>query len=166
LHLRGDHSMETESEKYLTFFLDQNEYAIPVDYVREIIGMIDKTWVPRMPDYVIGLINLRGKVISLMDLRIRFQMTSKEYSPRTCIIVVEVIGEDGRKMMGLIVDSVSEVIQIEESEKEPSSNCGVGLEHDFIESVGNLKGKVILMLQMERVLNIEIMDFHEVEQKV
>jgi purine-binding chemotaxis protein CheW len=153
--------MLTQSEKYLIFSLDQEEYGLPIVYVKEINGMLPRTWVPKMPDCVVGLLNLRGKVIPLMDLRIRFHIPPKEYSSRTCIVVVEVLQEQSTKMMGLVVDSVSDVVHIEEIEKEPPSKLAMALACGFIRNVGLVKEKVVLLLEVEKVIDLEETYYHK-----
>src|SRR6187399_3751525 len=108
--------------KYLTFALGNEEYSVPVLKVREIIKIMDITAVPQVPHYVKGVVNLRGKVIPVVDLRLKFGFPPQEYSERTCIIVVEVVLSAGRPvMMGIIVDHVSEVLNVtaEEIEQTP-----------------------------------------------
>src|SRR5882762_8802825 len=98
--------------KYLTFALTQEEYGLPVLKVREIIKVMDITQVPQVPAHVRGLINLRGKVIPGIDLRLKFGFPPQDYTERTCIIVVDVDGTAGKTMMGIVVDSVSEVLSV------------------------------------------------------
>lgn len=147
--------MVNQSGKHLTFFLDKEEYGIPIINVKEIIGMMERTKVPKMPEYVVGVINLRGKVIPIMDLRLRFGMEKKEYDQRTCIIVIEVNYGESKKMMGIVVDSVSEVVNIEETEKEAPPSCGVGSESEYLDGIGKVKGKVVMMLNIGKVLDLD-----------
>ena len=105
--------------KYLTFALAQEEYGVPVLKVREIIKMMDITGVPQVPAHVKGVINLRGKVIPIVDLRLKFNLPTQDYTERTCIIVVEVELQARRIMLGMIVDYVSEVLNISTDEIEP-----------------------------------------------
>ncbi|MBN2124837.1 MAG: purine-binding chemotaxis protein CheW, partial [Deltaproteobacteria bacterium] len=115
-------AVEDREGKYLTFTLDNREYGIGILKIKEIIGMMPITPVPRTPDFVKGVINLRGKVIPVLDLRLRFGMESMEYSDRTCIIVVEIAGKAGRVMIGIVVDSVSEVLNIKGEDIEDAPN--------------------------------------------
>lgn len=147
--------MVNKSGKHLTFYLDKEEYGIPIINVKEIIGMMERTKVPRMPEYVVGVINLRGKVIPIMDLRLRFEMPQKDYDQRTCIIVIEVSVGKSKKMMGIVVDSVSEVVNIEETEKEAPPSCGIGSESEFLDGIGKVKGKVVMMLNISKVLDLD-----------
>ncbi len=104
--------------KYLTFSLKEEEYGIGILKVKEIIGMMPVTSVPRTPDFVKGVINLRGKVIPVVDLRLKFSMDSIEYTDRTCIIVVEIDSDETTLLIGIVVDAVSEVLNMKESEIE------------------------------------------------
>ncbi|MBE9541053.1 MAG: purine-binding chemotaxis protein CheW, partial [Proteobacteria bacterium] len=109
----GTISPASREGKYLTFELDGEEYGLEILKVKEIIGIMNITSVPQTPDYVKGVINLRGKVIPVIDLRLKFSMESLEYSERTCIIMVDIAGTSGKKVMvGIVVDSVSEVLNI------------------------------------------------------
>ena len=110
--------------KYLTFSLDQEEYGIGILKVKEIIGMMRITPVPQTPEYVKGVVNLRGKVIPVIDLRVRFGMAAVSYTERTCIIVVEIASSTGKLHIGTVVDSVSEVINIKGCDIEDTPAFG------------------------------------------
>ena len=149
--------MEQLGGKYLTFALGKEEYGIPIQRVKEIIGMMEITGVPRTPDFIKGVINLRGKIIPLMDLRLKFGLPEKTYSERTCIIVVEVASEEDRsvRMMGIAVDMVSEVVNIAEGDVEQPPRYGNGVDIRFLRGMGKVKGKVVMLLDMDRVLSAE-----------
>ena len=138
--------------KYLTFALAGEEYGVPVLKVREIITIMDITAVPQMPDHVKGVINLRGKVIPIIDLRLKFGLSVGGNTDRTCIIVVEVDVEAGRIMLGVIVDSVSDVLQISSEDVEPTPEFGVKLDTTYIRGVAKIKGAVKLLLDLDRML--------------
>ncbi|MGE0862586.1 MAG: chemotaxis protein CheW [Vicinamibacterales bacterium] len=138
--------------KYLTFALAQEEYGLLVIKVREIIKIMDITAVPQMPDHVKGVINLRGKVIPIIDLRLKFGLPVQEYTERTCIIVAEVEVEDRKVMLGIIVDSVSEVLNIANDEIEPAPDFGERLDTDYMQGIAKIKGKVKILLDLDRVL--------------
>ena len=145
--------MEQLSGKYLTFSLGKEEYGIPIGRVKEIIGMMEITEVPRTPPFIRGVINLRGKIIPLMDLRLKFGLQEKEYTERTCIIVVEMTGEERSiQMMGVVVDMVSEVVNITEGETEAPPQYG-GEQVRFLAGMGKVKGKVVMLLDIHRVLD-------------
>ena len=122
--------MAEKEGKYLTFSLAQEEYGIGILKIREIIGMMPVTSVPRTPGFVKGVINLRGKVIPVVDLRLRFGMAAIDYTERTCIIVVEIEGQAGTVQTGIAVDAVSEVLNIKGEEIEDAPTFGIELDTD------------------------------------
>lgn len=138
--------------KYLTFFLEGEEYGIGILKVKEIIGLMPITPVPQTPHFVKGVINLRGKVIPVIDLRLKFGMQSADYSERTCIIVVEAVTEAGSGMIGSVVDSVSEVIQVKKEDVEEPPSFGTRLQTDYILGMAKVDGKVKILLDIDRVL--------------
>lgn len=143
--------------KFLTFQLGGEHYGIEILKVQEIIGMMPVTDVPRTPDFVRGVINLRGKVIPVTDLRLKFGMQSMEYTNRTCIIVVQVSRGGREATMGLIVDEVSEVVDIEKNQLEPPPDFGHSVDVDFIFGMGKVGSRVVMLLEVDRVLsNVEM----------
>lgn len=147
--------MENNGGKYLTFVLAKEEYGIPILKVREIIKLLEITSIPRTPGYIKGVINLRGKIIPIMDLRLKFGLEEKEYNERTCIVVVEVTLNETRKLMGLIVDTVSEVANLTTDQIEPPPEYGYQNNQGFLIGVGKVKERVILLLDIERILSRE-----------
>ncbi len=141
--------------KYLTFTLDEEEYGIGILKVKEIIGMMDITSVPRTPQFIKGVINLRGKVIPIIDLRLKFEMGEIPYTDRTCIIVVEVDSEEGTILIGIVVDAVSEVLNIQEGEIEETPAFGTQLNTDYILGMAKTQGGVKILLNIDKVLSIE-----------
>ncbi len=141
--------------KYLTFTLNHEEYGIGILKIKEIMGMMPITSVPRTPDFVKGVINLRGKVIPVVNLRSKFAMDEIEDTKRTCIIVVEIEGCSGKLLMGVIVDSVSEVLNIKGEEIEDAPAFGTGLETDYILGMAKIEGGVKILLDIDRVLSAE-----------
>ena len=133
--------------KYLIFQLDNEEYGIAIPKVREILGLMDITKVPQSPDSVEGTINLRGKVIPVIDLRSKFGLARTEYNEQTCIIVVDV-----GMMMGIIVDTVSEVNDIPSTSIEPPPRSGSIIDTSFILGVGKFKDEVKILLDIDKVL--------------
>ncbi len=148
-HVRPESSKEG---KYLTFSLAGEEYGIGILKVREIIGMMPVTPVPRTPDFVKGVINLRGKVIPVIDLRLRFGLDAAAYTERTCIIVVEILGDAGAVPMGIVVDAVSEVLNIRATDIENTPAFGVKLNTDFILGMAKTDGGVKILLDIDKVL--------------
>ena len=134
--------------KFLTFQLKEEEYGLEILKVREIIGVMDITTVPQTPGYVKGVINLRGKVIPVIDLRLKFGLPSADYGRRTCIIVVNV----NLVEMGIVVDTVSEVMDIESENIEETPSFGASLNTDYILGMGKVGGKVKILLNIDKVL--------------
>jgi purine-binding chemotaxis protein CheW len=136
------------SGKFLTFFLSEEEYGFEILKVHEIIGLLPITRVPQTQQCLKGVVNLRGKVIPVVDLRLKFGMPAAEATSETCIIVVHIRGID----VGVIVDRVSEVIDIRDGEIEPAPSFGNGFNTDFILGIGNTQERVRILLNIDRVL--------------
>lgn len=147
--------MAAREGKYLTFTLDEEEYGIAILMIKEIIGMMAITPVPKTPEHVKGVINLRGKVIPVVDLRLRFGMDSIDYNERTCIIVVEIDGRAGTVMIGIVVDSVSEVLNIKGEDIEDTPTFGTKLNTDYILGMAKMEGGVKILLDIDKVLSGE-----------
>jgi len=139
--------------KYLTFALGKEGYGIQILKVREIIGYMDITSVPRTPSHVKGVLNLRGQVISVIDLRTKFGMETAQKTEETCIIVVETLQQARKISIGLIVDKVSEVLNIAEDKIEDAPNYGTTLKSDFILGMGKISNAVKILLDIDRVLD-------------
>jgi purine-binding chemotaxis protein CheW len=148
-------AMVNREGKYLTFTLAEEEYGIGILKIKEIIGMMPITSVPQTPDFVKGVINLRGKVIPVVDLRRRFGMEAIDYTERTCIIVVEIQGQAGMVMIGIVVDSVSEVLNIKKEDIEETPTFGTRLNTDYILGMAKIEGGVKILLDIDRVLSAE-----------
>lgn len=144
--------------KYLTFTLDDEAYGIGILKIKEIIGMMPVTPVPQTPAFVKGVINLRGKVIPVVELRLRFGLEAMEYTERTCIIVVEMEGQSGDVVIGIVVDSVSEVLNIKAEDIEDAPNFGTKLQTDYILGMAKMEGSVKILLDIDRVLSAEELD--------
>jgi purine-binding chemotaxis protein CheW len=145
--------MADKEGKYLTFTLTEEEYGIGILKIKEIIGMLPITSVPQTPDFVKGVINLRGKVIPVMDLRLRFGMMSIDYTERTCIIVVEISGQTGTILVGIVVDAVSEVLNIKGDDIEKTPTFGTKLNTDYILGMAKMEGGVKILLDIDQVLS-------------
>jgi purine-binding chemotaxis protein CheW len=137
--------------KYVTFFLDDEEYAVEILKVHEIIGMLPVTHVPGAPLYVLGILNLRGTVIPVVDLRTKFGMPQTEETSETCIVVVQVRGI----RMGAVVDRVSEVMDISQDEIQETPSFGVNVNTNFILGIGKSSGNVKLLLDIDEVLTTD-----------
>ena len=145
-------SSRNREGKYLTFSLGREEYGLGILKVKEIIGMMTVTTVPRTPPFMKGVINLRGKVIPVVDLRLKFEMEEVPYTERTCIIVVEIPGPREAVLMGIVVDSVSEVLNIRQSEIENAPAFGARLDTEYILGMAKIGGGVKILLDIDRVL--------------
>ena len=139
--------------KYLTFALGKEEYGLAILKVREIIGLLDITAVPQTPPYVKGVINLRGQVIAVIDLRAKFAMAPRERTEETCIIVVESQHEGTKRSTGIIVDRVSEVLNIPADKIEDPPSFGMADDADFILGMGKVGKSVKILLNIDRILS-------------
>ena len=151
----GQGTASNRTEKFLTFNLGGEQYGLEILKVKEIIGLMEITRVPRTPEYVRGVINLRGKVIPVIDLRKKFAMDSIDDTEQTCIIVVEITVENSSIQMGIIVDSVSEVLDIESSDIEETPTFGTTVSTDFIKGLAKTKGGVKIILNIDEVLSTD-----------
>jgi purine-binding chemotaxis protein CheW len=144
--------------KYLTFTLAGEEYGISILKVKEIIGLMAITMVPQTPVYVKGVVNLRGKVIPVVDIRLKFGMEAMDYTERTCIIVVEIGAHSDRIQIGIVVDSVSEVLNIKAGEIEETPNFGSRLQTDYILGMAKAGGGIKILLDIDRILRSDELD--------
>ena len=144
---------DARAGKYLTFQLVNEEFGIRVLKVREIMGIQDITAVPQTPLHVKGVINLRGKVIPVIDLRLKFGLPQTEYGQRTCIIVAQVQGEAGSILMGVVVDGVSEVLNLTSAEIEDTPDFGEESAGQYLLGMAKVKGKVKILLDIDQVLS-------------
>jgi purine-binding chemotaxis protein CheW len=142
--------------KYLTFALGEESYAVDVRKVREIIRLTDITFVPQMPACIRGVINLRGKIIPVIDLRVRFGLASAATTDKTCIVVVQIqTGTSLRRETGLIVDNVEEVMNLGASEIEATPDFGAQVNTEYLLGMAKLKGRVKMLLDLDRVLGAD-----------
>ena len=149
---------DTQKDRYLTFSLGSESYGIEIRYVIEIIGIQSITEIPELPIYVKGIINLRGKIIPVIDIRLRFKKEQEVYNDRTCVIVVEM----NSLMIGLIVDRVAEVITIPEAETVDPPQMHLGSNNRYIKKIGKVGNEVKLLLDCERLLSdTELEDISE-----
>lgn len=141
--------------KYLTFMLGEELYAVDILKVQEIIGMQSVIRMPKTPAYVRGMINLRDRVIPIIDLRLKFDMEHKEDTRRTCIIVLQVAINGRQVIIGAVVDEVSEVIDLSQNELQPAPSFGSALDTHMIIGIGRTKEKVIMLLDADTLLSTE-----------
>ncbi|MCB1305396.1 MAG: purine-binding chemotaxis protein CheW [Leptospiraceae bacterium] len=155
---------ELLTDKYLSFRLGNREFAVPVAVVIEMVAMQDFTELPEMPDFVIGVINLRGRIIPLFDMRIRFSLPDVQYTDRTCVIIAEVQG----KLVGLVVDAILDVEYIPGEEIRPAPSFEGDEVSEFVEGIGKTDDRVRILLNLEdllRRLNKEDLDLLQLPEK-
>lgn len=141
--------IEEEHEEFATFMIGEEIFGVDILKVRDIIGLSEITPVPRSPHFVKGVINLRGNIVPVVDLRLKFRMPEREYNGATVVIVVEVKG----RFIGMIVDSVADVIDIKVESIHDSPHYSANIQEDFIHSVGRKEDKLIIILDVDRILN-------------
>ena len=149
---------DARAGKYLTFQLANEEFGIRVLKVREIMGLQEITAVPQTPGHIKGVINLRGKVVPVIDLRLKFGVAAADYTQRTCIIVTQIQSESGPVMMGIVVDGVSEVLNLTGAEIEDTPDFGEEFSGGYLLGMAKVKGKVKILLDIDRVLSTQ--DLH------
>ena len=142
-----------EAVQYLTFKLAEETFALDVSKVREILEFSTVTKVPQTPDFMRGVINLRGSVVPVIDMRLKFGMSAIEQTVNTCIIVVEVVQDDDVVVLGTLADSVQEVIEMEPEQIEAAPHIGTRLHTDFIKGMGKLDGRFIMILDIDKVFS-------------
>jgi purine-binding chemotaxis protein CheW len=146
-----------EQTQYLTFMLDKEVFAIGILAIKEIIEYGSLTVVPMMPEFIRGVINLRGAVVAVMDLSARFRRRAAEVTKRTCIVIVEIETDGERQVVGVIVDAVNEVLDIPASEIEPAPAFGAKVRTEFIHGMGKVNGGFVILLNVNHVLSLDEM---------
>ncbi len=142
-------------KKYLSFMIDNEIFALDALIVQEIIEFSSVTRIPTVPNYIRGVTNLRGSIVPVIDLSVRLGKRVAPKTNRTCIIIVNVIDEGESLYVGILIDSISEVFNIDENDIEPAPSFGAGIRADFIEGMGKIKDKFIVLLNQEKVLSID-----------
>ena len=142
-----------EQGQYLTFMLSGEVFAIGILSIKEIIEYGDPTTVPMMPESIRGVINLRGAVVPVIDLSARFGRRPAQTTRRTCIVIIEVQGDDGRQVVGVIVDAVNAVLEIAAADIEPTPSFGSGIRTDFIRGMGKIDNRFVIVLNVDKVLS-------------
>ncbi len=143
------------ASQYLTYILSGDEFAVPIMQVKEIIEYREMTNVPMVPDFIRGAINLRGGVVPVIDLALKFGMTSSEITRRTCIVIMEVTLSDEDTLMGVLVDKVLQVMDIPVDDIEPAPAFGALIRTDFIRGMGKLNEQFVIILDVDRVLSVQ-----------
>ena len=144
-----------EQQQYLTFLLGDEMFAIGILSIREIIEYGFVTEVPMTPPFIRGVINLRGAVVPVVDLAVRFGRQARDNSKRTCIVIADVESANGSQQMGVVVDAVNEVLEIAQGDIEPPPEFGARIRSDFIKGMGKIGGKFVIMLDINRVLLVD-----------
>lgn len=145
----------TETTQYLTFKLDDEVFALDISQVREVLDFTAITKVPRTPDFMRGVINLRGSVVPVVDMRLKFDMSKTEQTVNTCIIIVEINIENERIVLGALADSVQEVIELGPGQIEPAPRIGTRLHTEFIKGMGKRDESFIIILDIDRIFSID-----------
>lgn len=142
-------------QQFLTLTLGEELYALPIEHIREIIEFGGLTEIPMMPDFLRGVINLRGAVVPVIDLSVRFGRERTEIGRRTCIVIVEVVQDDAAQMLGIIVDAVNEVLAVEANQVEKRPTFGARIRADFIAGILNRNDQFVIVLDIRQVLSVD-----------
>lgn len=145
----------TETTQYLTFRLEDEIFALDISQVREVLDFTAITKVPKTPDFMCGVINLRGSVVPVVDMRLKFEMTKTEQTVNTCIIIVEINVENERLILGALADSVQEVIELGPGQIEPAPRIGTRLNTEFIKGMGKRDEQFIIILDIDRIFSMD-----------
>lgn len=148
-------AVSQDQQQYLTFMLGGEVFAIGILAIKEIIEYGNLTEVPMMPDYIRGVINLRGSVVPVVDLSARFGRRNTELTRRTCIVIIEVVTEQEKQVIGVVVDAVNEVLEIPQEQIEPPPAFGAKIRTDFIRGMGKVDGKFVIIMNVDNVLSID-----------
>jgi len=152
---RSQQQEEVQTRQFLTFVLGEEMFAMPIDHIREIIEFSSLTEVPLMPNFLRGVINLRGSVVPVIDLSVRFGRATTTIARRTCIVIMEVTQDEQTLLLGVMVDAVRTVLTVENEKIEPPLSFGARLRADFIEGMINVKDRFIVVLDVGAVLSVE-----------
>lgn len=145
----------TETSQYLTFKLDQETYALDITQVREVLDFAEITKVPRMPEFMRGVINLRGGVVPVVDLRLKFGMTRTEKTVDTCVIIIDLASEGETTLLGALADSVQEVMTMEPDQISPPPKIGTRLDTEFIKGMGKKNDDFVIIIDIDKVFSLD-----------
>ena len=156
----GSSSMEVEagSDQYLTFILSKEEYGVDILRVQEIRGWDGATVIPNTPDYILGVVNLRGTVVPIIDLRVRFEMENTEFTSSTVVVVVKVVHDSGERTVGMVVDAVSDVYNVAAEDVNTAPDVGGNVSLDFIKGLATVNEKMIILLDIDALINLGILE--------
>ena len=144
--------------QYLTFMLDGEEYGIEILRVQEIKGWESATPIPNTPDHVLGVLNLRGAVVPIIDLRMSFGLTSIEYGQTTVVIVVKMVHDDQERTVGLVVDAVADVYRLESSEIQPAPDMGGSIQTKFVRGLATIDEKMVILLEIDQLIDFSVIE--------
>ena len=153
--INSDMEDTDEQSQFLTFTLREETFAIGILNIKEILEYGQLTPVPMMPNYIRGVINLRGAVVPVVDLGARFGDMPSEITKRTCLVIIEVATDEGEQDIGVVVDSVTEVLEIPDHDIEPAPSFGARIRTDFISGMGKINGEFVIILNVDRVLSVD-----------
>lgn len=147
-----------DQHQYLTFVLGKETFALDILGIKEILEYTVPTEVPMMPPFIRGVVNLRGAVVPVIDMAVRFGRAAANVTKKTCIVIIEVAAQDASHVLGVMVDSVNEVLEIPSSDIEPAPSFGAAIRTDFIRGMGKVRGKFVIILDESRVLSVDEME--------
>lgn len=150
-------NLEGQMSQFLTFKLDNEAYGVEILRVQEIKGWTPVTRIPNTPKYMQGVLNLRGTIVPIVDMRMRFKLKHADYTPITVVIVLSVKSETGERVIGLVVDSVSDVIDVEANDVKPTPDFGTSLNTKFINGIATSNGAMVMLLDVDKLLSVEEM---------
>jgi purine-binding chemotaxis protein CheW len=148
-------AIDTGTDQFLTFILSGEEYGVDILRVQEIRGWEEATEIPNTPDYVKGVVNLRGTIVPIIDLRVRFELEQVEYSKKTVVIVMKIYAGTGARTMGFVVDAVSEVYNVNDEQQQPPPDFGCVVNTEFIKGLATVDEKMIILLDIDHVIDAD-----------
>lgn len=151
--------------QFLTFVLSNEQYGVNIIRVQEIKGWTPVTKIPNTPDFVCGVLNLRGTIVPIIDLRIRFNMENAEYTDTTVIIVLSVEQEDGKRVIGFVVDAVSDVLNVEANEVKPAPDLGSHVDMDFLSGLATIGDEMVMLLDIDKMMSTDDINLLETLKK-
>ncbi|EGG99763.1 Positive regulator of CheA protein activity (CheW) [gamma proteobacterium IMCC2047] len=154
----GGIDLNPNALQFLTFILNGEEYGVDILKVQGIQGWSKVTPIPNTPDFMLGVINLRGAVVPIVDLRKRFQLDQVDYGPTTVVIVVKVKGDEGERVVGMVVDAVSEVYNVNERDIKPSPNFSGSISTEYIRGLSMIENKMVILLEIDSLINTGVLD--------
>jgi purine-binding chemotaxis protein CheW len=158
LALKAAPAAQPDQSQYLTFVVGKETFAVGILIIKEILEYEQPTDVPMMPAFVRGIVNLRGAVVPVIDLSARFGRPSEPVTKKTCIVIIETVLNEGRQVLGVVVDAVNEVLEIAAGEIEPAPNFGASIRTDLIQGMGKVRDKFVIILKVDSVLSIDEME--------